>query len=46
MSYSSWFSYICKISKLELNVVSEDRRIGRAKIYKQCVPILLSSKES
>lgn len=46
MSYSSWFSYICKISKLELNVVSEDMRIGRAKIYKQCVPILLSSKES
>lgn len=26
--------------------LSEDVRIGRAKIYRQCVPIMLSSKNS
>lgn len=31
---------------LELHVVSEDVRIGRAKIYRQCVPIMLNSKNS
>lgn len=43
MIHSSWFSYTCKMKELEL---SEDVKIGRAKIFRQCVSVMLSSKDS
>lgn len=42
-----FLAFLCtQNEELELNVVSEDVRIDRAKIYRQCVPIMLSSKNS